>query len=141
VGAASRFAPGNVAARTHGAWSFERGRGEAAVPAPLLQSIDEFRAGVVADRGGLSNLTTVEVALIRRLGELEAVCRLLAGDIAARGAFTPRGRIRHVYRMWLETLDRFDKYCARVGSDRRARSVTLQERLAAAVRRGDGEAS
>ncbi len=141
VGVSSRFAPGNTSAQTHGAWSLQRGRGEAALPATIAQTIEEFRASVISDRGGLENMTTVEVALVRRLSELEATCRLLAADIASKGLLTPRGRVRGVYRQWLESLDRFEKYCVRVGVDRRARVVTLQERLAAAARRDDGEAA
>jgi hypothetical protein len=141
VGKQSRFQNGNRAARTHGTWSLQRGRGEAALPAALAQTIEEFRASVIADRGGIENMTTVEVALVRRLSEIEATCRLLAGDIASKGLFTPRGRVRGVYRLWLETLDRFERYCRQVGADRRARPLSVQERLAVGLARRSEEAS
>jgi len=99
----------------------------------LAQTIDEFRAGVIADKGGMENMTTIEIAVVRRLSELEATARLLGADLAQRGVLTPRGRVRGVYRQWLETLDRFDKYCARVGPERRARQVDPIEGVRLAV--------
>lgn len=113
----------------HGVHSFET-RGSAALPTDLRVSVEEFRSQVVADRGGMDHLTAIEGGYIRRLGELETVARLLASDLAQRGLFTPRGRVRGTFSRWLETLDRWDKYAQRVGVDRRARQIsTLQAYL------------
>ena len=111
---------GNSAARKTGVRAFET-RGPAALPADMRQSVDEFRAQVIADRGGVDELTAVEGAYIRRLAELETVTRLLASDLAQRGLFTPRGRVRGTYGRWLETLDRWDRYAQRVGLERRSK--------------------
>lgn len=121
--------PGNQAARKHGVHAFET-RGAAALPADLRVSVDEFRAQVISDRGGVDNLTAIEGGYIRRLSELETVARLLTSDLAQRGLFTPRGRVRGTFSRWLETLDRWDRYAQRVGVDRRARQIsTLQAYL------------
>jgi hypothetical protein len=121
---------GNQAARKHGVRAFET-RGGAVLPGDLRQSVDEFRAQVITDRGGTDQLTAVEGGYIRRLGELETVARLLASDLAQRGLFTPKGRVRGTFTRWLETLDRWDRYAQRVGADRRAKPVrSLREYLA-----------
>ena len=118
---------GNQTARKHGVRQFEQ-HGERVLPADVRLSVDEFRSQVVADRG--DDLTAIEGGYIRRLGELETVARLLASDLATRGLFTPKGRVRNTFSRWLETLDRWDKFATRVGTDRRAKRVgTLQDFL------------
>lgn len=128
--------PGNQAARKHGVYAFEN-RGPTALPADLRVSVDEFRAQVIRDRGGIDGLTAIEGGYIRRLGELETVVRLLAGDLAARGLFTPRGRVRGTLSRWMESLDRWDRYAQRIGVESRKPALTLTQRLAAIVP-GDG---
>jgi hypothetical protein len=101
-------------------------------------SVDEFRAQVIADRGGLDNLSAVEQGFVRRLAELETVARLLASDLAARGVLTAKGRVRGVYVQWLATLDRWAKYAERVGLERRAKPVpTIAEYLDARARESE----
>lgn len=114
--------PGNQAARKHGVRAFEE-RGASALPADLRVSIEDFRAQIISDRGGVDNLTAIEAAYVRRLGELETVARLLASDLASRGMFTPRGRVRGTFSRWLETLDRWDRYAQRVGVHRQAKPI------------------
>lgn len=123
---------GNQTARKHGAYAFEH-RGPDALPGDLRISIDEFRAQVVRDRGGVDSLTAIEGGYIRRLGELETVVRLLAGGLATRGLFTPRGRVRGTFSRWLESLDRWDRYAQRIGVNSRQPVLTLSQRLAAIV--------
>jgi hypothetical protein len=123
--------PGNQTARTHGVYAFEA-RGPAALPDVLRQTVEEFRAAVIADRGGASELSTLEAAYIRRLSEVETVARLLAADLATRGLTTEHGRVRGTFSRWLECLDRWDRLAQRVGTDRRARGLSLTQRLAAA---------
>jgi hypothetical protein len=113
----------NNAARTHGVWSLERGRGREALPPTMQASVDDFREGLARDKGGIDNMTTLEVAYIRRIAELEAVVRLLAADLASKGLSTPKGRIRSTYSRWLEGLDRWDRYAQRLGVERKARPV------------------
>lgn len=112
---------GNQARRTHGVRAFETtGR----IPDVLRQTVEEFRNAVIGDRGGTSELSTLDAAYIRRLSEVETVARLLAGDLASRGLMTPKGRVRSTFSRWLECLDRWDRLAQRVGTDRRSRNVT-----------------
>ncbi|HKW00733.1 MAG TPA: hypothetical protein VJN96_12970 [Vicinamibacterales bacterium] len=120
--AAGHFIVGNQARRTHGAYSF-RDRGTATLPDVLRQTVEEFREAVIADRGGPSELSTLEAAYIRRLSEVETVARLLASDLATRGLTSARGRVRSTFSRWLECLDRWDRLAQRVGTDRRSRAV------------------
>lgn len=101
------------------------------LPDPLRQSVDGFREAVIADRGGASELTTLEAAYCRRLGETEAVVRLLASDLATRGLFTARGRVRNTFQRWTEAVSQWDKLAQRVGVERRAKApVSLADYLA-----------
>ena len=117
---------GNQARRTHGAYSF-RDRGAAALPEVVRQTVEEFRAAIVTDRGGATELSTIEAAYIRRLSEVETVARLLAADLATRGLLTAKGRVRGTFSKWLECVSAWDRLAQRVGTDRRARALpTLQ---------------
>ena len=121
---------GNQTRRLHGVRAFETtGR----LPDVLRQTVEEFRESVIADRGGPSELSTLESAYIRRLSEVETVARLLAADLASRGLTTPKGRVRGTFSRWLEAIDRWDRLAQRIGTDRRSHVVTLRDYLAQAV--------
>jgi hypothetical protein len=135
---AGHFIVGNQQRRTHGVRSFEQ-RGPTALPDVLRQTVEQFRTAIIADRGGAVELSTLEAAYIRRLSEVEAVARLLAADLARRddlgrpiGLMTARGRVRGTFSRWLEAIDRWDRLAQRIGTDRRAQSMSLTQRLAAA---------
>jgi len=129
------FIRGNSARRLHGVRGFETtGR----VPDVLRQTVEEFRESVMTDRGGSSELSTLEAAYVRRLSEAETVARLLAHDLAARGLFTPRGRVRNTFQRWTEAVSLWDRLAQRVGVDRRARQVpSLQDYLRQAQTTGE----
>jgi hypothetical protein len=122
------FIAGNAARRLHGVRAFETtGR----LPDVLRQTVEEFRESVIADRGGSSELSTLEAAYVRRLSEAETVARLLAADLAARGLFTPKGRVRNTFQRWSEAVGLWDRLAQRVGVDRRSRPVpSLRDYLA-----------
>jgi hypothetical protein len=119
---------GNQTRRVHGVRAFETtGR----LPDVLRQTVDEFRESVITDRGGASELSTLEAAYTRRLTEAETVVRLIASDLASRGLFTPRGRVRNTFQRWIEAVNLWDRLAQRVGTDRRARAIpTLRDYLA-----------
>jgi hypothetical protein len=116
----------------HGVRAFEV-RGESALPADLRVSVEDFRSQVIADNGGLTELTAVQAGYIRRLSELEATARLLAADLTSNGLFTAKRRVRSTYGRWLETLDRWDRFAQRVGIERKARQVDPIEGVRLAV--------
>ena len=83
--------------------------------------------------GGSAELSTLEAAYVRRLSEAETVARLLAADLAARGLFTPKGRVRNTFQRWTEAINLWDRLAQRVGVDRRSRPVlSLQDYMAQA---------
>jgi hypothetical protein len=113
---------GNAVARKHGVRAYQD-RGDAALPPDLRQTVDAFRDQVIADRGGLDNLSAIEGGYIRRLSELETVARLLASDLATRGLLTAKGRVRNTLVRWLDVAGTWDKYATRIGIERRAKPV------------------
>jgi hypothetical protein len=122
------FIAGNTARRLHGVRAFETtGR----LPDVLRQTVEEFRESVIADCGGQSDLSTLEAAYVRRLSEAETVSRLLAADLATRGLFTPKGRVRNTFQRWTEAVSLWDRLAQRVGVGRRAHLVpSLRDYLA-----------
>jgi hypothetical protein len=119
---------GNTDSRKHGVRAFETtGR----LPDVLRQTVEEFREAVITDRGGSSELSILEQAYCRRLGETEAVVRLLASDLASRGLFTPRGRVRNTFQRWTEAVSQWDRLAQRIGTERRARPLSLRDYLLA----------
>jgi hypothetical protein len=109
---------GNPGPRTTGVYARQQ-------PADLVMTADELERGIVADLGGIENLSTLERSHIRKLRDLEITIRLLAGDIARNNLLTPGGRVRDVYGAFLNGLDRFDRYSQRLGLKRRAKHVDI----------------
>jgi hypothetical protein len=98
-------------------------------PAELREAAEDLVAGIVADKGGESELSTLQRAYIGRLGDVEITLRILATDIATNGLLTPGGRPREVYDKFLAGLDRFDRLGQRIGLERHAKRVDLARAL------------
>lgn len=127
--AAGRFTAGNQDARRSGVRAFET-HGAAALPSELRDAQAAFYSALEADQGGAGELTTIGAGYVRRLTELETICRLLGADLQARGLFTRRGRVRSTYGAFLQAIDRWDRLAQRLGLTRKARQVpTLTEYL------------
>jgi len=117
-------------ARKHGLYSFEA-HGQVALPDDLRVSVEDFRNEIVSDLGGTEELTAIAKGYVRGLVDMETCRRLLQADIVKRGLVTPKGRVRGIYTKLLETMDRWDRYAQRLGTERRSRSVqSLREYLA-----------
>jgi hypothetical protein len=84
----------------------------------------------VADLGGEGELSTLEKATAGHLGDIHTTLRLLVNDLVVRGMFTPAGNPRKTYDAFLKGLDRWDRYCQRLGLKRRARHVNIAAALA-----------
>ena len=124
---------GNQTRRTHGAYSF-RERGESSLPPDVRLTVAEFKQAVISDRGGLADVSSIEAARIGHLAEVETVLRLLASDLASRGLFTARGRVRSTFGRWLDAMATWERLAGHVGDDRRARPVpSLAAYLASAA--------
>lgn len=122
-GVDGRLLPGNQARRTVGLYARQQ-------PAGLREGVQDFAAGVIADLGGASELSTLEKAYVGRLGDVETTLRLLMDDIQRRGLLTHSGGVRRVYDELLSGIDRWDRLAQRLGLRRRAKQApTLAEYL------------
>jgi len=123
---------GNQLHRVHGMYSF-RDRGDRAVPADLRTSADDMLAGILADKGGAENLTTLKREYAQQARTLRVMLDLIGNYLVRNGITTPRGNVRSAVNKYLEVFDRFDKAATRLGLEREARQVpSLQDYLAQA---------
>jgi hypothetical protein len=87
-----------------------------------LGDLDGFQSGLEQDQGG-SDLPTIRSGYIKRLTEIEGLCRLLGADLVARGIFTPRGRVRNTFTAFMTAVTTWDKVAQRLGMERRSKDV------------------
>ena len=127
------FLPANQLQRTHGIYS------KTPPPADLREKVDELRAGVISDRGGESELSTLELSYVEKLGDIDVTIRLLTHDIAVNGLLTKSGGVRGVYDKLLAGLAAFDRYAQRVGLERRAKQVPSLSEVMSRGDHADGE--
>ncbi|MCX6544417.1 MAG: hypothetical protein NTV05_08380 [Acidobacteria bacterium] len=120
------FLPANQSARQSGIYAVQH-------PRELRQSVDDFVAGILADQGGESELTTLGLAYVSRLKEVEIVLRLIANDIVKRGLLTPSGGVRNIHGAFLTTVDRWDRLAQRIGVARKAKHANPLDAVREAV--------
>jgi hypothetical protein len=121
------FLPANQLQRKTGIYSRQP------PPAEIREKVDGLRAGVIADRGGASELSTLELSYVEKLGDIDVTIRLLTHDIAVNGLMTPGGNVRAIYDKLLAGLAAFDRYAQRIGVERRQRTVHPLDVVRAAV--------
>jgi hypothetical protein len=129
-GKCQSWLPGNAGARTSGIYATQQ-------PIDLRMDAEALTAGIVADLGGLDELSTLERAYVSTLGDVTTTMRLMINDMIVRGFFTPSGNPRRVCELYLSAIDRFDRLGQRVGLKRRARKVAS---LAALLASAEGDA-
>jgi hypothetical protein len=126
------FIVGSQQRLTHGARAFER-HGDAVVPADVRLSADDFLKGIIADKGGATNLSTLKREYAQRGRDLRVMLDLILQELVRNGLTTKGGRVRSAVSKYLEIFDRFDKVAQRLGLERDAReAMSLTARLAAA---------
>lgn len=118
------FLAGNSARVTHGLYRY---RQTAALPADLRVSVDEFRDALIADQGGLDELSAIRAGLCRVLVDCEVGRRLLMTEVVKKGIDSKPGRA--AYDRLLNTIDRWQRIAAMLGLSRRARPVSPSEAL------------
>jgi hypothetical protein len=91
------------------------------------QTVDDFIAGVIADMGGESELSSIELAYIEVLRDLSITRQMFVADLIRRGLFTSKGRVRSAYGQLLATVDRWDRIAQRLGTERQPKQVTPLE--------------
>jgi hypothetical protein len=126
------FIVGSQQRLTHGARAFER-HGDAVVSADVRLSADDMLKGIIADKGGTQNLTTLKRELAQQARNFRVMLDLILHDLVRNGVTTKGGRVRSAVSKYLEIFDRFDKVAQRLGLEREAReAMSLTARLAAA---------
>jgi hypothetical protein len=117
--------PGNAAAVTHGAYT-----NRARVPDHLARTAAELREAVLADLGGVDELSALEIEVIHRLCDLAIVANRAIADMSTNGIMTPAGKPRPAVAVLLQTTDRISRLAEQIGLKRRAKRVpSLQEYL------------
>jgi hypothetical protein len=87
--------------------------------AAAAQMID----GIISDKGGAENMTTLEQAIARQACELWIMLELFKARIVRCGLVTPAGKVSPSYPQYLAGLDKFHKFANALGLDRRTRDV------------------
>ena len=124
VGSQQRLADGTRA--------FER-HGDVVLPPDVRMTADDMLAGIIADKGGASNLTTLKREYAQRARDFRVMLDLILHYLVRNGLTTERGRVRSAVTKYLEIFDRFDKCAQRLGLERDApEAMSLTARLAAA---------
>jgi hypothetical protein len=114
--------PGNTLRKTHGLYSY-RDHGDRAIPADLRMSADEMLAGLIADKGGAENLTTLKREYAQQARTFHVMMDIIGNHLVRNGLTSKTGRVRSAVTKYLEIFDRFDKVAQRLGLEREARQV------------------
>jgi len=115
-----RFLPGHQVTLKAGIARFKN---YGALEPELAEARAADLAGLVADRGGAAALSTAETALVERAANVITLCRLYERDLAARGPFTPRGRVRATTTGYLAAIGTLQRLLSTIGLERRPRQV------------------
>ena len=126
------FAPGNVAALTHGAHSRQVREAERPEQAPTRAQLATKRAAILEDLGGEAKVSQLQRDLVDRYLELDTVASWLGGNLIAVGPLTAKGRTRAALSAYVTTVDRVHRLAAALGLGRRAKQVALPDYLAQA---------
>ena len=113
---------GNTFAVTKGLYVRDRSR----LPQTMqdaLGDLDGFRTALESDQGGADAMTIIQAGYVRRLVEVEALCRLLGADLRAHGIFTAKRRVRNTFGAFLTAVEKWDRLAQRLGMGRRQRDV------------------
>ncbi len=126
--ACGAFLPANAAALKHGLRRYET---TGVLPPDLKQSVEEFRAGVVSDQGGLDDLSAVRAGLCRLLVDAEVGRRLTMNEVIKQGLATRGGRA--AYDRLLSTMDRWLRISSALGLERRQKQINPLDAVRQAV--------
>jgi hypothetical protein len=111
---------GNQAARKHGTFARHH-------PADVIMTADELLEGLVADKGGAAEMSTLQRSLAAKLRDTDILLSLNKRTVIAEGVDAPAGRKAHD--RYLAALDRFVRLAAMLGLDREAKRVDLARAL------------
>ena len=128
-GANGRFGPGNRTALTHGGRSSQVAGAWLPEQAAVRSALAEKRAAILADLGGDTQCSQLQLDLVDRYLELDTVASWLGGHLVAAGPLTAKGRARAALSAYLSVVDRAQRVAATLGLARRQKQVSLNQYL------------
>jgi hypothetical protein len=118
------FLRGNAANLRHG---LRRYQTTGVLPPDLKVSVDDFRTAVIADLGGIDELTAVQAGLVWLLFNCEVGVRILMNEVVKRGVDSEPGR--KAYDRLLATVDRWNRIAGTLGVERKQKQVDWARKL------------
>lgn len=94
-------------------------------PDDVLMTADDLLAGVISDKGGIDEMSTLQRSMAAKLRDTDVLLALNKRTLIAEGVDTPTGRKAHD--RYLSALDRFLRIAALLGLEREARRITPHE--------------
>lgn len=89
----------------------------------LAREHAERVAALVADLGGMSQLSAMQMPLVQETARLQIIADTLGHDLMTRGVLTARGKQRAALAAYALAVDRLDKLTMRLGLERKAKPV------------------
>ena len=122
------FLRGNEANLRHGLRRYEV---KGVLPDDLKTTIDEFRAALISDQGGIDQLSATRSGLCRLLIDCEIAKRLMLDQLVRHGVDSKAGGA--AYDRLLAVFDRWHRIAGTLGLERRQRHVNPLDAVREAV--------
>lgn len=113
------FAPRNLAALKHGAYSRQVQAGALGEQAEARAVLAGREAAILTDLGGAEQVSVLATDAVARYVALQMVEDWLLANITSHGPLTPKGRQRAALSALLQVGDRLTKLAAMLGLERR----------------------
>ena len=130
------FAPGNVVALKHGAFSRRVIAGALEGQEEAIAALVQRQAAIAADLGGRENLSALQADLVRRYVELSLILDWLMDNVLSKGALTPKGNQRAALNAALQVQAQTVRLAEKLGLERRSKRVDLARAFAEHERGG-----
>jgi hypothetical protein len=114
---------GNTRNLQHGLYSAAVQSG--ALTALAVQHVEHSEAleRLVADRGGMDNVSVIELSLLKKIVVLDRISDHLAGHVLRDGVLSTKGRTRAAVVTYLSVVDRVARLASTLGLERKAKKV------------------
>jgi hypothetical protein len=118
-----KFAAGNTAAMTHGAFSRQVRGALLPEQSEALAALDAERRLIEDDLGGAESLSVLTRDLVTRYQELSLVADHLGRKLVTEGPLTTKGHQRAALTAYLSVVDRLHRLAIALGLERKAKRV------------------
>jgi hypothetical protein len=96
-----------------------RYRSTGVLPEDLRVSVEQFRADVISDQGGIEDMTAIRAGHVRLLVDAEVGRRLLMNEVIKHGLNSGPGRA--AYDRLLSTMATWQRIASAIGMERRTK--------------------